>query len=93
MKQDEEENGLPPNNRSSAGSLVPLYGGAEIVPGIQAFRRGDVVLYTVRGEPRTVQELIGQLDKDGIGEVIALITHQAEEQPADADEVHEDEDN
>jgi hypothetical protein len=78
--KDAADNGPGP----PAGPLVPLEGGPSIVPGIQAFRRGDVVLYTVRGEPRQVQELMGQLDKAQVGEVIALISHHApEEAPPD----------
>lgn len=61
------------------GSLVPLYGGA-IVPGIQAFRRGDIILYTIRGEPKEVLELVGQLDKQGVREVVALISHPAQDE-------------
>jgi len=62
-----------------AGSLVPLYT-SPIVPGIQAFRRGDIILYTIRGEPAQVLDLIGQLDKDGVDEVVALISHQTQPQ-------------
>jgi hypothetical protein len=67
------------------GSLVPLYGAPGIVPGIQAFRRGDFILYTIRGEPAKVEELMQQLDKQGVGEVIALIRHPALEAPREVD--------
>ncbi len=74
-----------------AGPLVPLYSSTGIAPGIQAYRRGDTILYTVRGEPAEVQELIGQLDKKGVGEVIALITHSAEPPVLDVGEPEDDE--
>ena len=73
------------DNEPEPGSLVPLYGAPGIVPGIQAFRRGDFILYTIRGEPKKVQELMGQLDKQGVGEVIALIRHPAPEPPREVD--------
>jgi hypothetical protein len=69
------ENG---NAESRAGPLVPLYGAPMTAPGIQAFRRGNLILYTVRGEPRKVLELMGRLDEEGISEVVALITHHAD---------------
>lgn len=58
-------------------SLVPMYAGVDIMPGIQAYRRGEVILYTIRGEPRQVRELMGELDRTGVDEVVALITHPA----------------
>ncbi|MHC4479430.1 MAG: hypothetical protein ACYS8K_06455 [Planctomycetota bacterium] len=61
------------------GSLVPFYGVPGISPGLQAFRRGEMILYTVRGEPAKVVELMGKLDQQGVGEVVALISHRAEE--------------
>ncbi|MFO8008910.1 MAG: hypothetical protein R6V05_14375 [Candidatus Brocadiia bacterium] len=79
--QNQNENGSPAEGRP--GPLVPLYGGTDIVPGIQAFRRGDIVLYTVRGEPELVQELIGRLDREGIGELVAFISHRTGEEEAD----------
>jgi len=66
---------------ASTGALVPLYGGTDIVPGIQAFRRGDMVLYSVRGEPNEVLELMAELDRQGVGEVVAFISHRAAEEP------------
>ncbi|MCK4283393.1 MAG: hypothetical protein KAX44_03670 [Candidatus Brocadiae bacterium] len=66
---------------AQAGALVPLYGGA-IVPGIQAFRRDDIILYTIRGEPKEVLELVGELDRQGVGEVVALISHPAQDEGA-----------
>ncbi len=68
-----------PEEGPQAGSLVPMYGVPAIARGIQAFRRGDIILYTVRGEPKEVLELMRQLDKQGVGEVVALISHHAEE--------------
>jgi len=67
-KQDDAELREP-------AALVPIYGSPDIAKGIQAYRRGDAILYTVRGEPRLVRELMGELDKHGVDEVIALITH------------------
>ncbi len=91
MGNEPEETNGPPSAEAPAGPLVPIEGGPPIVPGIQAYRRGDIVLYTVRGEPRQVQELMGQLDNEDVGEVIALISHHAQDEPppeeaADAEE-------
>jgi len=58
---------------------VPIHGAPIAPPGIQAFRRGDFILYTVRGEPAKVLELMGQLDRQGVGEVVALISHHAQQ--------------
>lgn len=77
----------PSEIEAHAVSLVPLQGAPAIVPGIQAFRRGDVILYTVRGEPAEVQELMGKLSDDNVGEVVALISHQAGDDEGDAQEV------
>jgi len=68
---------LKPEQKDQApkGSLVPLYSPLDVRRGIQAYRRGDVILYTVRGEPRKVQELIGELDRRGVGELVALVSH------------------
>ena len=60
-------------------SLVPLYSPLDVTRGIQAYRRGDVILYTIRGEPSEVLELIGELDKRGVGELVALVSHRAPE--------------
>jgi hypothetical protein len=74
------------------GALVPTYGVSAIVPGTQAFRRDNVIFYTVRGEPRKVLELMGMLDRQGVNEVVALISHQVdggleeEEEPRAEDE-------
>ena len=59
------------------GPLVPVYAGLDIVKGIQAFRRGDIILYTIHGEPEQVRKLIGELENRQVGEVIALISHRA----------------
>lgn len=66
--------------KKEPGSLVPVYAGRDIARGVQAYRRGNVILYTVRGEPREVQELVGELDKDGVEEVVALISHRSEDE-------------
>jgi len=65
------------------GALVPMYGGTGVTRGIQAFRSGDIILYTVRGEPDEVRELMGQLEQQGVGEVIALIRHAAPDAEAE----------
>jgi hypothetical protein len=70
-----------------AGPLVPFAGALAVTPGVQAFRRGDVILYTVRGEPRQVLELMGHLQQEKVGEVVALISHQA---PLEDDEDEDD---
>jgi len=67
---------------SANGELVPI--DDSVVKGIQAWRRGDAILYTVRGEPKEVGELILELEGQGIDEIIAMISHEAP--PADADE-------
>jgi hypothetical protein len=83
----ESDDDIPQEEETSPpASLVPIYGGTEIVRGIQAIRRGDAVLYTVRGEPAEVRELMGQLDKEGVGEVVALISHHVEEPEAEEPE-------
>ncbi len=74
----------PEDEAPHGGSLVPFRGVPGIAPGIQAFRRGDVILYTVRGEPEKVQELMERLDAQGVGEVAALITHRTDEGPGAA---------
>ncbi len=65
-------------------SLVPLYSPLDVPRGMQAHRRGDVILYTVRGEPEKVRELINELDGRGVKELVALVSHRA-----DAGEVEE----
>jgi len=76
----------PPTGDPPAGPLVPVYGVPGIAPGVQAFRRGGMILYTVRGEPKEVQDLMGRLGEKGVGEVVALISHSAEESPARGEE-------
>jgi hypothetical protein len=83
MAPDPQKRVKGSSQEAQAGPLVPLYGAAEIVRGIQAFRRGDQILYTIRGEPRQVLELMGQLDRQGVPEVLALISHAAQPAPAD----------
>jgi hypothetical protein len=89
MDRQAEQTGQSPSAEAVAGPLVPIEGGPPILPGIQAFRRGDIVLYTVRGEPSEVQELMGRLDKEQVGEVIALISHHAQDEPPPAQETEE----
>jgi len=60
---------------SAGGALVPI--DDSVVKGIQAWRRGDAILYTVRGEPKEVGELILELEGQGIDEIIAMISHEA----------------
>lgn len=78
MAREPEDNDKSPIDEERPGPLVPLYGGREIVPGIQAYRRGNAILYSVRGEPELVQELLGKLGEDGVDEVIAFISHRTE---------------
>ena len=66
------------NAKPQAGPLVPFYDVPGMFRGIQALRRGDMILYTIRGEPEAVIELMAQLDKKGVSEVVALISHQAD---------------
>jgi hypothetical protein len=56
-----------------AEAPVPMYGG--VTEGVQAYRRGDVVVYTVRGGPSDVRELVDLLERDGAEELVALISH------------------
>ena len=64
-------------------SLVPMYSPLAVTQGIQAFRRGDMILYTVRGEPEQVIELIGELSRRGVRDVVALVSHQSDDQGTD----------
>ncbi len=74
------------------GALVPFYGVPTIPEGVQAFRRGNVILYTVRGEPGQVQDLMGRLNKEGVDEVVALISHEAGKEPEEIEEPPRDAD-
>jgi len=78
MAREPEDNDKNPVDEERPGPLVPLYGGRDIVPGIQAFRHGSAILYSVRGEPELVRELMGKLDEDGVDEVLAFISHRTE---------------
>lgn len=60
-------------------SLVPLYSPLDVSRGLQAYRRGNVVLYTVRGEPAKIMELIEELDSHGINEIVALVSHRSDQ--------------
>ncbi len=90
MPQNPDERN-DPIDESQPGPLVPIYGGSDIVPGIQAFRRGNMILYSVRGEPDVVKELMGQLHKDGVEEVVAFISHHTESGQPGAEEEEPDE--
>jgi len=84
MSQDSDKRDGEPVEEPHAGTLVPFSGG--IVEGLQAYRQGNAILYTVRGEPRDVQELMEQLDADGVDEVIALISHESrDDAPTDTE--------
>jgi len=72
---DNAEPKLDDEDPGRGGSLVPLYSPLDVTRGIQAYRRGDIILYTVRGEPSKVQELIGELDRRGVSELVALVSH------------------
>ncbi|MFP4028547.1 MAG: hypothetical protein ACLFWL_12210 [Candidatus Brocadiia bacterium] len=65
--------------QDSSVSLVPLYSPLDVSVGLQAYRRGDMILYTIRGEPAKVQELIQELDERGTEEVVALVSHRVGE--------------
>jgi hypothetical protein len=56
-------------------ALVPIHSPIDVSRGIQAFRRGEMILYTVRGEPEQVKELISELDKRGVNEIVAFVSH------------------
>jgi len=58
--------------------------------GIQGFRRGDAVFYTVRGEPDEVSKLMQELKKWGVPEVIALVRHRAGPRRQDAEDEEQD---
>lgn len=90
MASEPDERAADGAGEPHAGALIPLSSG--VARGIQAFRRGEAILYTVRGEPAKVQELISQLDKQGVDELIALISHRSPEPlPAEDDRQKEDE--
>ncbi len=79
----EQEDAQPPlENNDQNVSLVPLYSPLDVSKGLQAYRRGDMILYTVRGKPEKVQELISELDGRGVNEVVALVSHHSD-QPED----------
>ncbi len=70
-------------DEGSEVSLVPLYSPLDVSRGLKAYRRGDVILYTVRGEPSKIQELINELDGRGVSEVIALVSHRTGDKTID----------
>jgi hypothetical protein len=81
MAKQEETKTQPATNDQNV-SLVPLYSPLDVSKGLQAYRRGDMILYTVRGEPEQVKELISELDGRGVDEVVALVSHHSD-QPED----------
>lgn len=87
---DKDESQPEPEDQERNVSLVPLYSPLDVSKGLQAFRRGDMILYTVRGEPEKVQELIRELDGKGVNEVVALVSHPAQE-PEDVQTVEAEE--
>lgn len=87
---DKQEPQPEPENDERNVSLVPLYSPLDVSKGLQAYRRGDMILYTVRGEPDRVKELLQELDGRGVSEVVALISHRAEE-PEDIQTVEPEE--
>ncbi|MBS3761677.1 MAG: hypothetical protein KGZ25_00105 [Planctomycetes bacterium] len=48
-----------------------------------------MILYTIRGEPAKVQELIQELDERGTEEVVALVSHRVGEMAETAEAVVE----
>lgn len=67
---------------------MPVYSPLDVARGIKAYRRGGTILYTVRGEPDEVMELIDELKGRGVDEIVALVSHrsddaQDDEPPAD----------
>ena len=67
------------------GALVPSYSPLEVIAGVRAYRRGDFILYTIKGEPAKVLELVGELDRRGVNEVIALVSHRVNSEGRDGD--------
>jgi len=79
-----KENPKPEERQQDANvSLVPMYSPLDVTKGLQAYRRGDVILYTIRGAPGKVQELIGELDNRGVKELVALVSHHTLDAPAE----------
>ena len=62
---------------AQSGSLVPLYGTAGIVHGIQRCRGGDIILHTIRGEAEGVLGRVGRPARGGGGGGSALTRHPA----------------
>ena len=79
MGQKNERNGKE-DAQSPSASLVPLYSGLDVAHGVQAYRRGNAILYTIRGEPKDVEQLMHELDKHNVREVVALISHPASQE-------------
>jgi len=73
-----------PQAPAMAGALVPVYAPLDVPMGLQAYRRGEVILYRVRGEPAKAVELLNELDRRGVNEVVALVSHRVRsEEPAE----------
>jgi hypothetical protein len=92
-KEQPRQPSLPPEEHS----LVPLYSPLDVSRGLRGYRRGNMILYTVRGRPDEVMDLIDELKGRGVGEIVALVSHRAgdadeDEPPAeDAEVVSKDE--
>jgi hypothetical protein len=77
MKRDKDKE-TDESGAAEAHTLAPMVQRGDIASGIQAFRRGEMVIYTVRGDPETVRELMSELERQGVGPVVALVSHPAE---------------
>ncbi len=77
------ENDETVTDESSGVSLVPLYSPLDVSKGLQAYRRENVILYTVRGEPSKIQELIDELDGRGVNDVVALVSHRTDDKDSE----------
>ncbi len=77
----------PPENNDAEQehphSLVPMSSPFDATRGIRAYRRGPTIVYTVRGEPDEVMELIGELKGRGVREIGAFVFHQADDQESE----------
>ncbi|HOX38229.1 MAG TPA: hypothetical protein PL033_09595 [Candidatus Brocadiia bacterium] len=62
--------------RVAEGAALPAGIDDGINRGVQGYRRGDTVVYTVRGDPEEVVRLVQELKKWGVPEVVALVSHQ-----------------
>lgn len=74
---DKDDNSTP-EKQETGPAPMPLYGG--VVDGIQAYRRGEDVVYSVQGRPEDVRQLLDLLERDGVEDVVALISHRPPEE-------------